>query len=248
MNQGFKICDKKATRAEPCDFEAIEKLGKHLLSRMEEGLSEQLFRALLTASLTLMNNMRSLDSVTCLLKPENILPSSGTLSKEQVKNLFLHLAALSKKLGAEEKGYSQTSVMPLDEGTVRIPARKSEAEIAEQFFTQAKLEFQHNNFWRAKELTEAAIHRNSSSGKYHLVHGLSCAQHPSFRKEAEKSLRAAVESEPWEPEYRIALASFYQKNGLTLRAMRECQQAAQMAPDNLRVQHLMHELKLKTAI
>lgn len=248
MNQGQVVSNKKDKTPDCADFEAIEHLGKALLARMAEGVTEEQFRSLLKVSLDMLKSMRSLDSVTCLLKPENVLPQSGMLTREQVKNFFLHLSSLSRKLSEEKSDYSKTGKILLGEAPEVVPARKSEAEIAEQFFAQAKLEYQNNNFWRAKELAEAAIHRNSNSGKYHLVHGLSCAHHPSFRRDAEKSLQAAIEVEPWDPEYRIALATFYQKNGLLLRAMRECQQADEVAPGNLRIQHLMHELKMKTAV
>lgn len=238
--------ERKEETPASSDFEVIQKHGDRLLQRMAEGLSEQEFRRLLTDSLVLLNKMSSLSSVRSMLIPENILPSSGMLSKEQVRNLFKHLSSLSKSLGSAANQPSQNQTTDMYGETVSIPMHKSDGKTAEHFFEQATFEYEMKNLWRTKELVEEAIARNSRVGKYYLLHGLCCARYPSLHKQAEYSLRTAVEIEPSEPEYRIALAKFYQNIGMPHRAMRECQNAAQIAPGNTRVQALLHELKSKS--
>lgn len=238
--------DKKDEKPESSDFEAIQKQGDRLLERMAQGLTEQEFRRLLTDSLSSMKNMRSLNSVGSLLSPENIIPSSGMLNQEQVKNFFNHLSSLSKNLGTAAKQPPQDKTTYSEAETVQLPMHKVDGKTAERFFEQATFEYDMKNYSKTKELVEEAIARNSRVGKYYLLHGLCCARYPSLLKQAEYSLRTAVEIKPSEPEFRIALAKFYQNIGMPHRALRECQLAAQMAPDNKRVQALLHELKSKS--
>lgn len=55
----------------------------------------------------------------------------------------------------------------------------------------------------------------------------------------------AIALESWKPEYRITLINFYRKNGLLIRAIKECEHAALASPEDKRIQHLLRELKTK---
>lgn len=134
------------------DFELVEKMGNDLLLLMAQGIPEHELRELLTSALGVISNLRSFATVQALLNPENVVPKSGMLSTEQLKNLFKHLSSLSINLSATQKPLRQDGpTIGPDDKTLRIPAHKSDPDIAEQFFSQARLEYQRNNYWRAKE-------------------------------------------------------------------------------------------------
>lgn len=228
------------------DFELLERMGRDLVSLMAKGISESEFRVLLTSALGVISNMSSFKTMQHLLNPENFVPKTGMLTAEQVMNLFKHLSSLSINLSATQKPLRSTEPkIAHDEKTVRFPLNKAEIQSAEQLFSQANMQYMCENFWPAKELVEAALAKNSKVAKYHFLHGLCCSHHQRFLKQAGDSFTAAVELEPAKPEYRIALIDFYRKNGLLLRAIRECERAAVAVPADKRIQHLLRELKTK---
>lgn len=222
----------------------MERMGNDLLSIMAKGISESEFRVLLTSALGVISKMRSMNTVQHLLNPENIVPKTGMLSREQVRNLFKHLSSLSINLSATQKPLRQTGPpIAHDDETVRIVFQRPDTQTAEQLFSQANMQYMCENFLRAKELVEAALAKNSQLGRYHFLHGLCCSHHQRFLKQAGDSFTVAIGLEPLKPEYRITLINFYRKNGLLIRAIRECERAAVAVPTDKRIQHLLRELK-----
>src|SRR5512144_2198386 len=101
--------DRKDDSLGASDFELVEKMGNDLLSLMAQGIPEQEFRVLLTSALAVISNMRSFATVQALLNPENIVPKSGTLTQEQVRNFFKHLSSLSISLSATQNPLRQNT-------------------------------------------------------------------------------------------------------------------------------------------
>jgi len=68
------------------------------------------------------------------------------------------------------------------------------------------------------------------------------AQHPRFGKDAEQCFYKALEMDPWNPDYHLDLAIFYYHNGLSKRALGECQKALKLAPQHDKAKKLMAKL------
>jgi Tfp pilus assembly protein PilF len=133
---------------------------------------------------------------------------------------------------------------------VRMEVIKSEAKmetehhlkVAEQFYDLAQEKFAEGDFWKVAQLCKQALKNNPGESKYYHLMATAYAQHPRFGKDAEQCFYKALELDPWNPDYHVDLAIFYYHNGLSKRALAECQKAIKIAPQHEKARKLLGKL------
>jgi len=147
----------------------------------------------------------------------------------------------------------ETRPGPADPDAVRMEVKKSEMEIqivqqaqlAEQYYLSAEQKWEQGDYWRAADFCEKAIRMEPKKARYHHLRGLSYMKHPRFQKEAELAFREAVQLEPDNPEYPLALAELYLQGGLPARATQECLNAVRIAPNHEPALRMLAQLQGK---
>lgn len=116
-------------------------------------------------------------------------------------------------------------------------------QAAEDFYLLARQKWESGDYWQAANHARKAIESNPRIAKYHFLEGMALQKHPRFQKDAEGSFRAAVELEPWNPDYYLGLAEFYWQLRLPTRAEHECRKALEITPDHAGALRLAQEIK-----
>jgi serine/threonine protein kinase/DNA-binding NarL/FixJ family response regulator/tetratricopeptide (TPR) repeat protein len=163
---------------------------------------------------------------------------------------------LLERIGAVRRFVHQdedkTSREDLDRGKqqVRLEVLKSDkiveiehhVRMAEQFYRLAEEKFETGDYWNVAQLCKQAIKNYPVEPKYYNLMAKAYAQHPKFGKDAEQCFYKALEMDPWNPDYHVDLARFYFSNGLSKRALAQCQKAVKLAPQHDGAKMLMSEL------
>jgi serine/threonine protein kinase len=133
---------------------------------------------------------------------------------------------------------------------VRMEVVKSErtmemehhVRVAEQFYKLAEEKFDQGDFWNVAQLCKQAVKNHPTESKYYHLMALAYAQHPRFGKDAEQCFYKAQEMDPWNPDYHVDLAKFYFNNGLSKRALTECQKALKLSPLHFEAKKLHRDI------
>ena len=137
------------------------------------------------------------------------------------------------------------------ETMVRMEVQKSEKKmeqehhikVAEQFFRLANEKYTELDYWKVTQLCKQAIRHNPTEPKYYHLMATAYSQHPRFGKDAEQCFYKALELDPWNPDYHIDLAEFYVHQGLTLRALNQCEKALKISPQHQKANEMYGSLK-----
>jgi tetratricopeptide (TPR) repeat protein len=114
--------------------------------------------------------------------------------------------------------------------------------VAEQFYRLAEEKFDVGDHWNDSQLCKQAIKNNPTEPKYYNLMAKAYAQHPKFGKDAEQCFYKALEMDPWNADYHVDLAQFYFTNGLSKRALAQCQKAVKLSPQHQGARQLLAEL------
>jgi Tfp pilus assembly protein PilF len=114
--------------------------------------------------------------------------------------------------------------------------------MAEQFYRLAEEKFDIGDHWNVAQLCKQAIKNNPTEPKYYNLMAKAYAQHPKFGKDAEQCFYKALEMDPWNADYHVDLARFYFTNGLSKRALAQCQKAVKLSPQHGGARQLLQEL------
>jgi serine/threonine protein kinase/ActR/RegA family two-component response regulator len=136
---------------------------------------------------------------------------------------------------------------------VRMEVQKSEKKmeeehhikVAEQFYRLAEEKMQELDYWKVTQLCRQAIKNNPTESKYYHLMAVAYAQHPRFGKDAEQCFYKALEMDPWNPDYHVDLARFYQHQGLPMRAINQVKKALKIAPEHRAANDLFANLSSK---
>jgi tetratricopeptide (TPR) repeat protein len=124
----------------------------------------------------------------------------------------------------------------------KIVEMEHHVRVAEQFFRLAEEKFDLGDHWNVAQLCKQAIKNNPTEPKYYNLMAKAYAQHPKFGKDAEQCFYKALEMDPWNVDYHVDLARFYFTNGLSKRALAQCQKAVKLAPQHDRARRLLTEI------
>jgi|GEM_PF-3254327 len=163
---------------------------------------------------------------------------------------------LLEKIGAarrfvhqdEEKVVREEASRPQQQ--VRLEVLKSDkiveiehhVRMAEQFYRLAEEKFELGDYWNVAQLCKQAIKNYPVEPKYYNLMAKAYARHPKFGKDAEQCFYKALELDPWNPDFHVDLAHFYFTNGLSKRALVQCQKAIKLAPQHDAAKRLLAEL------
>jgi serine/threonine protein kinase len=124
----------------------------------------------------------------------------------------------------------------------KIVEMEHHVRVAEQFFRLAEEKFDLGDHWNVAQLCKQAIKNNPTEPKYYNLMAKAYAQHPKFGKDAEQCFYKALEMDPWNADYHVDLARFYFTNGLSKRALAQCQKAVKLAPQHDAARRLLTEI------
>jgi tetratricopeptide (TPR) repeat protein len=124
----------------------------------------------------------------------------------------------------------------------KIVELEHHVRVAEQFFRLAEEKFDLGDHWNVAQLCKQAIKNNPTEPKYYNLMAKAYAQHPKFGKDAEQCFYKALEMDPWNADYHVDLARFYFTNGLSKRALAQCQKAVKLAPHHDAARQLLTEI------
>jgi len=116
--------------------------------------------------------------------------------------------------------------------TVAKIALEENVRTAEGYFQKARRYMRDGDFHNAIQYGKLAISYNPQDARFYFLVGECQARNPDRRwqRMAEKNLVKAVELDPWNPDYRVALGRLYKARGLKLRARRQFEEALELAP------------------
>lgn len=146
----------------------------------------------------------------------------------------------------KETGKSGSNLVRME---VQKSERKMEEEhhikVAEQFYRLAEEKMTELDYWKVTQLCRQAIKNNPTESKYYHLMAVAYAQHPRFGKDAEQCFYKALEMDPWNPDYHVDLARFYQHQGLPMRAINQVKKALKIAPEHRAANELFNNLNSK---
>ncbi len=123
------------------------------------------------------------------------------------------------------------------------PAAPKISHAAESYYKLAEQAILKNDFWSAERLCKEAIGLNPSEPKYYHMIGRAISHRHEQAHLAEEFFRKAINLDPHNAEYRVALADYFKDRGLIETAIDECRQAIQISPENRRAAILLHALE-----
>ena len=121
------------------------------------------------------------------------------------------------------------------------PAQWSQVEV-EQQFKNGLAALQRGQTNEAIAFFAVAAKSSPNDARYRAFHGRALAANESTRRRAEGELRAALQLEPENPDYRTMLAELYRDLGFALRARAEAERVLAAAPNHPGARKLLSSL------
>ena len=164
--------------------------------------------------------------------------------------LLERLGATRRIVQQEDEEKPQREDVQISKQHVRLEILKSDkivemehhVRVAEQFFRLAEEKHDLGDYWNVAQLCKQAIKNNPTEPKYYNLMAKAYAQHPKFGKDAEQCFYKALEMDPWNADYHVDLARFYFSNGLSKRALAQCQKAVKLSPQHDAARRLLTEI------
>jgi tetratricopeptide (TPR) repeat protein len=115
---------------------------------------------------------------------------------------------------------------------------------AEKHFLKAKEYFKEADFFNCIQFCKLAVKYNSKEAPFFSLMGDALLKNPDSRWQrlAEESYRKALEIDPWNAEYLIALGRLYKQQGLKQRAKRHFEMALEILPKHVQAQEELRSL------
>ena len=191
------------------------------------------------------------------IPPSPSVPESTSLNRikqmptgKSDSELLERLSAARRIIQPEEEMKQARDEVDRSKHQVRLEVVKSDkivemehhVRVAEQFYKLAEGKYDQGDHWNVAQLCKQAIKNNPTEPKYYNLMARAYAQHPKFGKDAEQCFYKALEMDPWNPDYHVDLAQFYFTNGLSKRALAQCQKAVKLAPQHDGARRLLSEL------
>jgi len=122
---------------------------------------------------------------------------------------------------------------------VRTEAQETEDEkqrLAETYFLKAKDYFKEGDFFNCIQFCKLAVKFNPTEAPFFSLMADALLRNPDHRWQrlAEESYLRAVEIDPWNADYLVALGLLYKGQGLALRARHQFEKALEILPQHVR--------------
>ncbi len=113
-------------------------------------------------------------------------------------------------------------------------AKEQTEKLSEQYYQKARAFLAEKDFHNCVQFCRLAIKFNDQAAGAYVLMASALRKNPSMRwqKMAEDALLKAVDLDPWNAEYRVALATFYKDHGLDSRARKQFEKAVEILPSH----------------
>lgn len=110
--------------------------------------------------------------------------------------------------------------------------REEKERTAEQHFLKAKDYYKQADFYNCIQFCKLAVKENPHEAPFFGLMGDALLHNPDtkWQRLAEESYRKALEIDPWNADYLVALGRLYRKQGLDTRARRHFEMALEILP------------------
>ena len=123
------------------------------------------------------------------------------------------------------------------------------AEIrAEALFRRGVCLFEQGLFDTARVLLAESVRLRRDRAEPLLFLALAESKNPHFLKQAERHFLEAIELEPWNPDFRLALGRMYKREGLPIRAERLFRKAALLDPHHRTCAAELEALRVRSSL
>jgi len=154
-------------------------------------------------------------------------------TREMVEEVFGYITRAFQTLNNEKEKQDYDAKLEAPDDVDRKGLEKK----ADVKFRQGKSLYNRGEYEEALVYFEEAIRLKSSKANYFSFLAQTEAKVPSFHEKAEEDFHRAIELEPWNPEYYVALGEFYNLEGLPFKAKKQFKKALDIEPE--------HEIALK---
>jgi curved DNA-binding protein CbpA len=154
---------------------------------------------------------------------------------------FINQAYVTLSDSARRREYDAVILRKVE----RKPQEDQRRGIDEQF-RKGVAEFKRGNYWGAADLLRGLTRKNQHKAAFWAYLSFALINIPSREKEAEETIRKAIELEPKTAQYYMHLGDIYQKAGMNKRAIRQYEVALQWDPVNEKAKRKINELKGET--
>ena len=124
-------------------------------------------------------------------------------------------------------------------------APQPDKRLARSSYEQAKIRYQKEQLSDASRLVTQAIKNDPTCAEYHFLMAEILSHYKHSAKASVESYRKAVELEPRNVEYRIALVEALRRCSLFVDAYEECEQLLELSPHDRRVALLFRQVELE---
>jgi len=124
---------------------------------------------------------------------------------------------------------------------VKSEAQEMEAqnkELSEKYFVKAREYFHEKDFYNVIEFCKLAVKFGMETAPVYALMAEAYAKNPNskWQKLAEQAFSRACELDPWNAEYHVMLARFYEDQGLDIRARKQYEEALRITPTHAAAQ------------
>lgn len=140
--------------------------------------------------------------------------------------------------------------MTVSDLNVRVEVDRAKSQVAmdkahrtaDRYYSKARKFLREGDFHNAIQYSRLAITQNPSDARYYATLGDCLARNPEARwqRMAEENYAKATELDPWNAEYWMSLGRLYKRQGLSLRARKQFEEALKLVPNN---SEILEELK-----
>lgn len=164
------------------------------------------------------------------------------LIENRMTEAFLKLQLERLERAGQVKNSADVTLSEInpDQLMVRREMVKSEAQaaqeqnlkLAEKYYQKAREYHHEKDYHNCIQFCRLAIKFDPGPAPYHFLMADSLARNPNakWQRAAEESFQRACELDPWNAEYHMALGTFYQGQGLAIRARKQFEKALEILP------------------
>jgi tetratricopeptide (TPR) repeat protein len=173
----------------------------------------------------------------------------GMIEKRLLDAYLLHQTAVIERYSPSRVTQEQVETTDFEK---RKELVKSETQasldqnqkLAEQYFIKAKDYFNEKDFFNCIQFCKLAIRYNQQEAPFFSLMGDALQHNPDHRwqKMAEESYQKAVDMDPWNADYLVALGRLYTSQGLDQRARKVIERALEILPHHVQAQEALKVL------
>jgi len=108
--------------------------------------------------------------------------------------------------------------------------KKNVTALAQVKFQKGKALYIQGRYEEALSHLTEAVKLRGNNAKYFSILAKTESKIPYYRRQAEQDFLKAIQIEPWNPDFHVALGLFYKNEGLKIKAVRQFEKAVKIDP------------------